>query len=401
MGHYALVEVLAEARASINSRDEAGSTPTHKAAAHGHRLCLQQLLRFRANLNQADDRGWTPVHAAAFHGHLNCITFFRQHDVDLSSVDKDGYTPLHYAVAENHFRTVKYLLKHCTQSILATETVQGETPLDLAVRLSRKKIRRYLEFATEATIEGGDDQLLLHSAAARGDLDTIKRLLDDGVFIDLHDSTGSTALHAAAASGHSAAVRYLVRRGANRAACNFYGELAYDVALRCNSKECASLLEPRDPDTIALTGRVADAYGGDGNGDDDEEDEETPAQRQTRLREHITRLTEELQLAKIEFRESGGRLAEDVEAELEEQRRQQHLTALTDRVAVLDGELTRERTKREHLERVLQQSSEYITELTARLHRFEDAHREALTRVYWLERKPVRGRTRTHRARTP
>jgi serine/threonine-protein phosphatase 6 regulatory ankyrin repeat subunit B len=54
----------------------------------------------------------------------------------------------------------------------------------------------------------------LHDFAERGDLDEVRRLLDSGVPVDALDEGDETALHGAAAFGHTEVLQLLLERGA-------------------------------------------------------------------------------------------------------------------------------------------------------------------------------------------
>jgi ankyrin repeat protein len=61
-----VIEALARAPGSdINSRDGAGSTPLHYAAAAGHSLVVDVLWPLGAELDAPDAAGRTPLHLAA------------------------------------------------------------------------------------------------------------------------------------------------------------------------------------------------------------------------------------------------------------------------------------------------------------------------------------------------
>ena len=61
----------------------------------------------------------------------------------------------------------------------------------------------------------GLGQSALHWAAAKGHTKAVKWLLDNGAIIDAKNGNSSTPLHAAAAAGHTEAVLYLLERGAS------------------------------------------------------------------------------------------------------------------------------------------------------------------------------------------
>jgi uncharacterized protein len=62
---------------------------------------------------------------------------------------------------------------------------------------------------------GGDNGSNLIDAAFKGDIDTVKQLLDKGVNPNSKDSDGETALHYAALKGRTEVVMLLLKKGAN------------------------------------------------------------------------------------------------------------------------------------------------------------------------------------------
>lgn len=55
----------------------------------------------------------------------------------------------------------------------------------------------------------------LVDAAERGDLAAVKRMIEAGVYVDVLNAEGETALHEAIDEGHLAIVDYLLKNGAN------------------------------------------------------------------------------------------------------------------------------------------------------------------------------------------
>lgn len=53
-----------------NSKDHAGSSAIHKAAANGHLTCLQRLMEKGGDVSQEDAAGCTVLHVAARNGHI-------------------------------------------------------------------------------------------------------------------------------------------------------------------------------------------------------------------------------------------------------------------------------------------------------------------------------------------
>ncbi|KAJ9596523.1 hypothetical protein L9F63_012465 [Diploptera punctata] len=85
--------------------------------------------------------------------------------------------------------------------------------------------------STDSNIIDSEGMGLIHWAADRGNLDTMKCLIKDlTVDIDLKDGDGQTALHYAASCGHKEIVRFLLDNGANPNLADADGMLPVDVA---------------------------------------------------------------------------------------------------------------------------------------------------------------------------
>jgi hypothetical protein len=89
-------------------------------------------------------------------------------------------------------------------------------------------------------LPGEAERVELRAAALHGDLDTVSRLLREGV--DPNDDENETALHKAAFRGHLEIVQVLLAAGARRDAISGYGETAWQIALRRGHAEVARLL---------------------------------------------------------------------------------------------------------------------------------------------------------------
>lgn len=81
------------------------------------------------------------------------------------------------------------------------------------------------------------------SAAAKGDLDQLKLLLDAGVNIDGKDPFGRTALMLASMMGQVDTVKFLIEAGANIMSKNINNKSALDFAREAGDEEIVKLLE--------------------------------------------------------------------------------------------------------------------------------------------------------------
>ncbi|GAB5407495.1 MAG: hypothetical protein Aurels2KO_57260 [Aureliella sp.] len=78
--------------------------------------------------------------------------------------------------------------------------------------------------------------------AAVGDLDQVKRAIDDGHDVNSSDGAGYTALHAAAENNHIEIVKLLVHHGASKTAAVTSGETPAALAALAGHDDMVKLL---------------------------------------------------------------------------------------------------------------------------------------------------------------
>jgi len=84
---------------------------------------------------------------------------------------------------------------------------------------------------------------LMVSAAAEGDLRTVRGYIDKGVPIEATNYEGSTAAFAAAAGGSAPVIELLAARKANLNATNLYGDSPLEAAIENHHNAAAAFLE--------------------------------------------------------------------------------------------------------------------------------------------------------------
>jgi len=114
-----------------------------------------------------------------------------------------------------------------------------DDPIATATATSNAEIVSYL------LKHGGDpngafavtNESALEIAAAKGDIDIMRMLVQAGASINYRDWNGMSALMQACSHNRTAAVRYLIERGADVSYKDEYGQTAEDFATRSHSKD--------------------------------------------------------------------------------------------------------------------------------------------------------------------
>ncbi len=96
---------------------------------------------------------------------------------------------------------------------------------------------------THHAVNAGDPAFLVNSAAAKGDVNELKRLVAYGVPLGVADYDGRTPLHLAVCEGHERAVRFLISRGADCSAKDRWGHTCVDDAKTNKRESILRLLE--------------------------------------------------------------------------------------------------------------------------------------------------------------
>ncbi len=163
--HREIAQILVDAGADLNCKDEYGWQPVHHAAGKDYTGMLQILVKAGAIVNCKDGQGWQPIHYAARDGHTGIVEILVKAGSDVNCNNDNGVQPIHHAAYYGHTAVIELLLQ-AGASINAKDSCKKQTPL----------IR----------------------AAIRGHTQTVQLLLSKGADVEMQDSTGRRALHCAA-----------------------------------------------------------------------------------------------------------------------------------------------------------------------------------------------------------
>lgn len=181
----------------------------------------------------------TKLIAEAHKGDLKEMKHCLKMGAKAGQADYDGRTALHIAASEGHMEIVRWLVETIQVDINVKDDT-GSTPISDAVRHCHVEVLEYLK-SHGAVRDGGDLELL--DACAKGDLEQVKMLLIAGVNPCSADYDARSALHLAAAGGHTLAVVLLLESGASREQRDRYGNTALVDAQRYRHADIATLLD--------------------------------------------------------------------------------------------------------------------------------------------------------------
>ncbi|XP_023940015.2 ankyrin repeat domain-containing protein 12 [Bicyclus anynana] len=221
--------VLMAAPALADARDADGLTPLHLAVVHGNVPLVQTLLAAGADVNAKDNEQHTVVHWATVCGEVGALRAVLAAGADAATSDQHGGFPLHYAAqmcgapaATDHqsrgaaLEVLRALVREGGARVVVRDA-DGRTPLLWAASAGSAAAVLALHQAGASVDDADRDGLTaLHCAAARGHTEALETLVGlCGARVDVADSHGCTPLHYAAALGHADATSALLVHGAD------------------------------------------------------------------------------------------------------------------------------------------------------------------------------------------
>jgi serine/threonine protein kinase/ankyrin repeat protein len=246
-----LVQILIDARASLEARDSQGRTALHRAAAEGKTEVVGLLLDSGALLNPKANDGATPLFYSVQFGKMPVLQLLIARRAQVNAADASANTPLmiasegtanlpvngpmvetllvagakvqavdargrsalYRAAAEGKPEAARLLLDHHAKTNV--QASDGSTPLIEAVTYSRPLIAQMLiNHGADVNLADSNGATPLMFAAETSDYikdpsHLIKLLLDHGAKRELKDSRGRTALDRAKESKNAPAIALL------------------------------------------------------------------------------------------------------------------------------------------------------------------------------------------------
>ena len=108
-GRKEVVEILINAGANVNAKNDTGMSPLHNAVT---KEVVELLIAEGADVNAKNKHGGTPLHEAAASGHKEIVELLIAEGADVNAKDVNGYTPLDWAIFNKDTETADLLRKH-------------------------------------------------------------------------------------------------------------------------------------------------------------------------------------------------------------------------------------------------------------------------------------------------
>jgi ankyrin repeat protein len=234
-GHDELVRLMASAGAKVNRRNKFGISPLSEAAERGHHKVLRTLVEFGADVNMLHNNGGTAVLAAAVRRDLKTLKVLLELGANADIENFDGWSARKWVLSESQpaFLEALGIEKH----------QYGEAGMKVEGTVVKEEAKE-----TRVTVSpvGQAFWTVFMRAAASGDIETVRRLIDDGVEINGQSPNGTTALMAAIKNGRSEIACELVELGADLSICDQDGLSAIQWAQKKGLTPFLSVLKERE-----------------------------------------------------------------------------------------------------------------------------------------------------------
>jgi ankyrin repeat protein/predicted methyltransferase len=253
-GDLSKVRALLEADpALLESKDEDGQTPLHRACLAKQAAVANFLLDKGANVNAKGTFQFTPLIWASDVPGQDTALLQRLIDkgADVNAQGSHSTTPLHRAAFRGGLQVARLLLDHGAE--VNVQGYNGVTPLHRAaqsgdLQVARLLIERgadvnaydkYSGTVGPSDINGTTLQVAINYGP---DEQVAKLLVESGARLNRKDPNGNTELHLAALKGYADLTRVLVSHGADVGAVNTYDRTSLYYAAKHGYRSVADAL---------------------------------------------------------------------------------------------------------------------------------------------------------------
>jgi len=218
-------DLLIRAGANAKATNREGASILSLACINGSEAMIEKLLNAGADVNERLPNGETPLMMAARTGNAAAVATLLRRGADVNARENlRGTTALMWTAAESHPAALKVLIEYGPD----INARSNPAPKGRSAYLAPTAVTRARQFADEnerpndrparnasdARADGGGLTPLVF-AARRGDVESIRILLDAGADVNGTTQYGWTALLTATQNRYYAAADFLLERGAD------------------------------------------------------------------------------------------------------------------------------------------------------------------------------------------
>jgi len=172
------------------------------------------LLKSGSSPNSQDNNGSIPLHTAAYNGHLDLVKLLVESGADVNMRNCKNQIPLDVARARRKREVTRYLANY--MGVMDPYDGMDINPLDKAQdNLVPDAPLSSVGIAKHRHPHGRLGPVSLHAACAKGSVEDVQSLLDQGVDINGRDAGHDTALLVALLDRKLEVVELLIKYGAN------------------------------------------------------------------------------------------------------------------------------------------------------------------------------------------
>ncbi|XP_053407956.1 ankyrin repeat domain-containing protein 55-like isoform X2 [Mercenaria mercenaria] len=208
-----LIRAIKQDPSVIQQKDGDGNTPLAHAVLGKHIQALKRLVKMGADVNVQDAQGRTSLAIAAYQGWSDGVVYLLRKGARQDIVDKSGRTPLHAATYDTDTRSLLALMKRLSQEEINIGDNERMTALHWAAFHNRAEhVRQLLQSGGQPLQVDIDGKTPLHWAAQNGSSSCCLALAEQcRDLATTIDNCGKTAVHLAAAAGHTDILQDLAR----------------------------------------------------------------------------------------------------------------------------------------------------------------------------------------------
>ena len=207
-GHDDIVRLIAGAGGKVNRRNKFGISPLSEATDRGHHKVLRTLVEFGADINMLHNNGGTAILAAVVKRDLKTVRVLLELGANVDIENFDGWSARKWALSESDPAFLEAF------GIAKPEQAEGTAKVEVGAVKEEVVSRPAVSTAGQAF------WTVFMRASASGDIETVRRLIDDGVEINGQSPNGTTALMAAIKNGRQEIAFELVELGADLTICD-------------------------------------------------------------------------------------------------------------------------------------------------------------------------------------